>query len=48
MPLADSNKCSQVVVLVVLDKYATRPNLENSFTGHFAGRVPANLHRPVF
>ena len=48
MLLVDSNQYSQVVVLVVLDKYATRPNLENSFTGHFGGRLPANLHRPVF
>jgi hypothetical protein len=48
MPLIDSNKYGQAVVLVVLDKYATRPNLENCFADHFAGRVPANLHRPVF
>src|SRR5262249_36815637 len=47
MPDVDSNHCGWVLVLLLLDKYATRPNLENCFIDHFAGRVPADLHRPV-
>lgn len=44
----DSNKYSQVVLLVVLDKYAALPNLENCFTNQFADRITVNLHRSMF
>jgi len=48
VPLVDSNKYCQLVMLVALDKYAARPKLENFLTSHFAGRVSDNLRRSVF